>query len=100
MKFVVMCTLEPAGGRAPDQRIVDAIAGLGLRPVASVLKDEEWPPGSENAFVGEFRAGTGQVLESMLREQISALLCRFGSGIRFKLHLLPTAVPIPDRKLA
>jgi hypothetical protein len=99
MKFMVMCALDPVPGRDPDARVAAGLAGIGLLPVGS-SRPEEGCHWVEQGFVGEFRGQQAASLEAMLRVQISGMLCGLGSGIRFRLCLVPMSVAAPVRKQA
>ena len=101
MKFMVMCSLDTVGHPAPDPRVVEGLARLGLLPVTSSPTAEDSGAGIGDGFVGEFRSHEAQVLESILRGQISELLGGLGSGIVFRLCLVPTSQNLlPIRKRA
>jgi hypothetical protein len=99
MKFMVMCALDPVPGREPDPRVITGLARMGLLPVGSGRPEEgcHWV---EQGFVGEFRGHLAAALESMLRGQISGMLCELGSGSRFRLCVVPMSLAAPVRKQA
>jgi len=96
---MVMCALDPVPGREPDPRVATGLARIGLQPVGSSGPEEgcHW---IEQGFVGEFRGHQAASLEAMLRAQISGMLCGLGSGIRFRLCLVPMSIAAPVRKQA
>ena len=95
-----MCALDREHERVPDPRVEAGLAKLGLLPVASADPNEGLLYALEQGFVGELRGRDAATLESLLRAQISSMLCSQGSGVRFRICLVPMGLEVQVRKQA